>query len=219
MRLKLFAAALALPLLASPAAHAVNFSFTGSLTQDDEVQLFNFSVGAVSTVTLRTWSYAGGVNAAGATIAQGGFDPILAVFNSAGTLINQNDDGGGSVPADPETNQNYDTFLQLVDLPAGNYQVSVMEYANFAVGPNLSNGFSRSGTGNFTGAGTGFTNCPDNQTQFQDVSGVAGCGRDGHWAFDILGVNSAEVVPAPEPATMALLGTGLLGLAGLRRRR
>ena len=64
-------------MLATPAVWATNLSFTGTFTHDDNVQLFTFVVGAPSTVTLRTWSYAGGVNAAGATIARGGFDPIL----------------------------------------------------------------------------------------------------------------------------------------------
>ena len=67
-------------------SNAADFSFTGNFNLDNDVQLFNFSVGAPSTVTLRTWSYAGGINAAGQTIARGGFDPIQAVFNSTGTL-------------------------------------------------------------------------------------------------------------------------------------
>ena len=37
---------------------------------------------ATSTVTLQTYGYAGGTNAAGQVIAQGGFDPILALFDS-----------------------------------------------------------------------------------------------------------------------------------------
>ena len=38
------------------AAQAANFSFTGIFTQDDDVQLFSFVVGAPSTVTLLTYS-------------------------------------------------------------------------------------------------------------------------------------------------------------------
>src|SRR5215510_14265065 len=96
--------------VAVPVATADNFSFTGTFTQDDNVQLFNFSIGAPSSgVILRTWSYAGGVNAAGATIARGGFDPILALFNATtGALIGQNDDGGGLVPADSGTGATFD---------------------------------------------------------------------------------------------------------------
>src|SRR3954449_4659978 len=123
--------ALGLGILAASLASAANFSFQGSLTRDDQVQLFTFSVGSASTVTLRTWSYAGGVNAAGATIARGGFDPILALFDSTGARINQNDDGNSNVPADSVTTAHFDTFLQSV-LGPGVYTVSVMEYDNFA---------------------------------------------------------------------------------------
>ena len=49
-------------------------------------------------------------------ITPGGFDPILALFNAAGVLIDQNDDGGSNVPADPNTGSHYDTFLQSTKL-------------------------------------------------------------------------------------------------------
>lgn len=58
--------------------NAADFSFTGNFEHDDEVQEFNFTVTApVSGTTLRTWSYAGGTNAAGAEVARGGFVPSL----------------------------------------------------------------------------------------------------------------------------------------------
>jgi len=201
-------------------AQAADFSFTGNFTPDDDVQLFNFVVGAPSNVTLRAWSYAGGVNAAGATIARGGFDTILALFDGAGTFLGQNDDGGcGLVAADSLTGRCWDTFLTQ-SLTAGNYTVAIMQYDNFAVGGTLANGFTRSGQGNFT-AGFG---CPDAQRQFNDVSDVLnGCGRDSHWAFDILNVNDAvqqQTGGVPEPGTWALLlvGFGLAG-ASLRSRQ
>ena len=60
------AVAFAAILACTTPSKADNFSFTGSFAVDNDVQLFNFSVTAPSTVTLRTWSYAGGTNAAGA---------------------------------------------------------------------------------------------------------------------------------------------------------
>lgn len=214
--LLLAAAACGGALLAAP-AQAADFSFTGNFNQDDDVQLFNFVVGAASNVTLRTWSYAGGVNAAGAAIARGGFDPILALFDSTGALVGQNDDGGCANVAADLGGQCWDTFFTAALAP-GNYTVSVMQYNNFAIGPNLANGFTRAGQGNFT---PGFSGCPSNQNAFEDVSGDAYCARDNHWAFDILNVEGATQTPAvPEPATwaMLILGFGAIG-ASLRARR
>ncbi|WP_414661098.1 DVUA0089 family protein [Horticoccus sp. 23ND18S-11] len=185
---------------AASSAFAVNFSFTGNLANDNDVQLFTFSVGATSNVTLRTWSYAGGTNAAGTLIARGGFDPILALFNSAGTLIGQNDDGGSSLVAiDAVTGQAWDTFLNLPSLAPGTYTVSVAQYANFALGPNLSNGFSGSGT-----------------TGWRDNTGNV---RNSSWAFDILNVDQAVVQRAPDAgSSLALFTLALVGLVGLRRK-
>jgi hypothetical protein len=198
-------------------ASADNFSFTGSFTSDDNVQLFTFSVGSTSLVTLLTTSYAGGVNAAGQTIPQGGFDPILALFSSSGALVGQNDDGDNNVPADSVTGEHFDTFLQTTLAP-GTYTVSVMEFDNFANGPNLSNGFARAGLGNFTASG----NC----AMFQDVDGSC---RTGNWAFDILGVGAATEGggggeggggnAVPEPSSFALLFVGLVCVGfGLKAR-
>lgn len=197
---------------------AADFSFTGSFRADDDVQLFNFNVGALSNVTLRSWSYAGGTNAAGNSIARGGFDPILALFDSTGALIDQNDDGGPSNVATDFSGVAYDVFLTS-SLAAGSYTVAVMQYDNFANGPNLSNGFLRTGEGNFTG-GAGFDPACANVSSFCDVSGSAFNARTSLWAFDILNVESAATTVVPVPAALPLMAAGL-GLFGLfaRRRR
>jgi hypothetical protein len=184
------AAAAAILMSAAPAA-AADFSYTGNLSDPNGVQAVNFVVGSSSTVTFRTYSFAGGTNAAGSVIARGGFDPILTLFDSNGVLIDENDDGGINVGTDPLTFERADSFLQAL-LGPGSYTLTLTAWSNFAVGPNLSDGFENDGTFD---------------------------GRSSAYAFDILEVNGGQSVGAvPEPGTWALMliGFGAIG-ASLRR--
>jgi hypothetical protein len=159
-----------------------DFSFTGNLTNDDDVQLFNFSVSSPRIVTLRTWSFDGGTNAGGTDISAGGFDPVIALFDNSGNLIVQVDDS--------DSGETFDSLLtQNVDV--GEYTVSLMQYANFAFGPTLAEGFQGSETINFNG-----------YTSF--------------WALDIKGVDNASTVPIPNAAWLFV--SGLLGLFTVKKR-
>ena len=87
--------AVAAGLLASAAAMAAptNYSFAGSFATDDEVQMFNFTANGSSTVALISYGYAGGTQANANVVVRGGFDPILALFNTTtGAYVGQNDD-------------------------------------------------------------------------------------------------------------------------------
>ena len=191
------ASAIACALAATPAA-AADFSFVGTLGAPSDVLFFNFTVAADSQVTLRSYSYAGGVNAAGTVIARGGFDPILSLYDVAtGNRVGQNDDGGcADVPADAVTGECFDTFFQSL-LGPGDYRVAVTVYPNFA--PDTLGG-------TFPGANT-----------FVDVTGDQ---RNGSFAFDVLNVDTATGPGGvPEPATWALMILGFGAVGGAMRRR
>src|SRR5262249_12590513 len=155
-------------------AGPTNYSFAGTLSADDGVELLLFTTSASSTVTLRTYGYAGGTQADGNVVPRGGFDPTLALFDSAGNMIASNDDGDG-VPADSVTGGAYDSQLSVL-LAAGAYTVAISQSYNLANGPTLSDGFNVSGSPFFTAA-FGCTN-----GQFCDSNGD---NRSGFWAFDV----------------------------------
>ena len=196
-------------------ASAASFSFSGTFTQDDQRQLFLFTAPS-SDVVMRTWSYAGGNDAAGDAIAPGGFNPVLSLFDATGgltassALVDSNDDGTGVVAADPATLNAYDSLLELTTLLAGHtYALVLTENDNFANGLTYGDGFSEDGNGNFTAA----NGCGGNP--FCEGPGAQ---RNGSWAVDITGVGSAQATGVPEPAAFLLGSLGLCAFVLARRR-
>ncbi len=177
-------------------ANAVSTSFTGNLAHDNSLARVTFHVGTAGTVYLTSLGFAGGTNAVGSSIAAGGFDSVLSLYDSTGTAVDFNDDGATAV-AD-STGHASDAGLSLWLTP-GIYAVYLTQYSNFGA-LQLSNGFAFDGVPDFSG---GFIDSYGNQ-------------RTSAWALDISG---AGVVSAPEASSAAamLVGMGLLGFAARRR--
>ncbi|MDD5271932.1 MAG: DVUA0089 family protein [Methylovulum sp.] len=179
---------LALLLLSSQSALAADFSFTGNFTQDSDVQLFNFSLAAdSSSLIIDTLSLNGGVNAAGTTIASGGFDPYLAIFRET--------DGQWFYSTEIK-NAGDEAFIADSPLFAGNYILALTQTDNFRADDHLSDGFAYA-LGLTSFASIAFT--------------TNGGGGSGHWAVDIKNVDSADIPPVPTPEALTLTLMGMLG--------
>ena len=191
-------------LLFGTAANATDYDFSGVFNQDNNVQHMNFTVGQNSNITVFSSSW-----------VAGGFDPILAIWSNSGALLYQQDDGHNIGTTDSNgvayAHGNWDSYYDLV-LNPGSYIATVAEYNNFANGTTLAQGFMYDNQPHFT-----FTNGFGSQPDFNGVLNNQDA-RTGDWAFHLLNVESAIVV-TPEPATMFLLGIGILGLWGVSRKK
>jgi hypothetical protein len=215
MRLKnicSFTGILASILLSSGLASASTiFSFAGTFSQDDHLETFSFSIPTSTTVTIRSYGYAGGTNGNSQVIARGGLDSFFSVFDSAGTLKQTNDDVPGISPVDPATSNAFDAIIQQV-FAAGTYTLVLSQTDNTPLGGLLSDGFSQTGNGAYTCAEFAGTSGP-----FCDAGGDQ---RNGNWALDISGVATASDTTSgvPEPASILLVGSAATAFV-LRRRK
>ena len=210
---------LLLAFAAALAANADTISFTGNLRADANVidcgmgctlgaansdadfaqwaaVVDDFTVTTDSAMEAITFGYGGGVNGAGASIAQGGFEPYLSLFDSSGNFL-ASTFFGTTCPAGANTNtvsgQCYDVSLDGGVLAPGSYQIAISAFENLSFAENLGSGTLADG---FTGLG----NLAD--------------GEDLHYAFDVI---LTPTSPVPEPAFGWLFGIAVLALAAARR--
>jgi len=185
---------------ASVPLEAGTLFFQGAFGGDDELASFSFQLSMPGTVTIQTFSYAGGTDGLGHVILAGGFDPVITLFDSLGNFLNTNNDGPcGVVGKDPVTQNCFDSYLSL-NLGAGDYQLYLSESDNLAVGPTLADGFTQSGNGNFS--------CPEFMGTAGPFCDASPSQRNGEWALDVITPSNTGPSPAPEPATPILLLSG-----------
>lgn len=244
MRCTKFFAIPAMMLFAAVAAHAspVSLSLNGNLANPQSTYDLVFTVtGATDTVTVQTWGFGGGTNAAGTTINPGGLDPFVGIFSGIGagaTIVTENTNPAGASDA----TSNYTTGFGL---PGGS-GVSTFEGCApsstvlFSNGDNvcgdltitvpldagtytlvLSDGsnpadaiFDNGSLGEgFAGlAGSSFQTCDTNQT-----TNVQSCiTTGGNWSFDLSDTTGglSAAVSASEPDEFLQLILGLLALPG-----
>jgi hypothetical protein len=198
-------------LVSASLASAGAFSYTGTFTQDDDVSYMSFLMTAYGSVTIQSWGFGGGTNAAGVVIPSGGFASVLTLISPDDSVYSDSGSGGcGGCNVDPVFGGTSDAYINLL-LDPGLYRVAITELDNGPAGAAWSDGLTRAGQGNFTEA-FGYVGGPSAPFVLMDD----GSKRTGAWAVDISGDYAEAAVP--EPASLALAALGLALLLAPRRR-
>jgi hypothetical protein len=221
------AAAAALFIIRVPQALADSTSYVGTLATPESVFETTVTLASAENVTLQTYGFGGGVNAAGTSIAAGGTDPFVAIFNPTGVILTN---GMGDAYGTSLALSNYASFtgcspataaapmiggapqcgdvtMSLAGLGAGSYTIVLSDglyIANAAFDDgNLSEGFSDLTGGQFCNLYINGVPCPANS----DVVVPS------QYALDVTTSGGAVTPGVPEPSTFSLLASGLFGLA------
>ena len=210
-----------LALCLAPVAQATAQSFTGQFHADDALAIFAIDLPADGSITARTWSYSGGVNAAGTAIAGDGFAPVLTLFDRDGDGY-AIDGNIGHLNACPGVgNACWDAQFSA-GLQAGHYLLVLSQDDNNAdttipiTAGTAAEAFSRTGQPNYTAVNLG--SGASGSEHFVQLDATL---RSGNWALDI--DVAGTVTQVPEPGTWLLWLGGLAALGacatGTRRQR
>lgn len=211
-------------------------SCTGNLSAPENVFTDSF-VALGSSVTVQTFGFGGGTNAAGQVISAGGFDSLEALFTGTGPTATILVDGSGNPIASADnltlfspgcppagtvllgvTNVCGDNALVATVTPGLTYTLLLTD-ANFvpcAVNP---------GPPPTNGCTTNLSANPVDPSQYGDLTGgvFQTCNFDSAGQTCITGTGNfaVDISPAatPEPATLLLLGSGLLAAGWGSSRR
>ena len=172
---------------------ALDFDFSGTLQSHNDVRLFTFTF---------TTTSAGIVTLFSSSWDDGGFDPMLGLWNSAGQLIVFQDDGhniGSTISNGISYDHgNWDSYFSA-PLAAGTYTVSLTAFDNFHLGNLLTDGFELD------------KQAPIPITSWnQPLNGL----RTGDFVFHAL--NTDSLTPVPLPGSVVLLGLGIFSLAAFQ---
>jgi hypothetical protein len=199
-------------LLLAGGAFADTVSYTGTLTSPEDTWQSDVTLSGAGTLTLQTWGFGGGTNAAGTAIPSGGFDPFVGVFDSSGNLIQGTSDGlsnytsftacppAGLVTIGSVPGNCGDITMSLLLAP-GTYTVLLAdaEYVPNAIFDSPSYGNLSEGFSDLTGGA------------FQTCADLNDCNNDtANWALDV--TTPTNVAATPEPGSLAVCGLGLMAI-------
>jgi len=203
-------------------ARADTTSYAGSLSSASDIYTatFNISGPTPEAVVIQTWGFGGGTNAAGQSIAAGGFDPFVGLFSGTGTSASILTDTSGNPLGTSDLLSNFASYAgcppantvnigggvcgditMSAQLGPGTYTVLLSD-AGYIPNAVFDNGTLGEGFSDFTGGA--FQTC---NTTSSDTT----CATDSsQWAFDL--TVGGSPTPTPEPSSAFLLGLGIAGL-------